>query len=55
MLRAEIGVCAIGGISAGNVKSIADAGGQGAAAISSFYLADDPAETARAFRAAFGT
>ena len=55
VLRAGIGVCAIGGISAENVKSIAAAGGPGAAAISSFYSADDPAETARAFRAAFGT
>ncbi len=55
VLRAKIGICAIGGINAENVKSIAAAGGPGAAAISAFYQADDPAETARAFRAAFGT
>ena len=55
VLRARIDVCAIGGIDAASVKEIAAAGGRGAAAIRAFYQADDPAETARAFRAAFGS
>lgn len=54
-LRTRIDICAIGGIDAQNVGQIANAGGRGAAAIRAFYEADDPAETARAFRAAFGT
>jgi len=53
VLRARIPVLAIGGVSSDNVRLVAQAGGQGAAAIGAFYAASDPAETARAFRAAF--
>jgi len=52
-LRAGIPVVAIGGITSDNVRLIAQAGGHGAAAIGAFYAAADPAESARAFRAAF--
>jgi thiamine-phosphate pyrophosphorylase len=55
VLRSEIPVLAIGGVESGNVEQIAAAGGEGAAAISAFFDAEDPAETARLFRAAFGT
>ncbi len=54
-LRTSIEICAIGGIDVNNVGEIANAGGRGAAAIRAYYESDDPAETARAFRAAFGT
>lgn len=53
VLRSPVQVVAIGGIEPGNVGQIASAGGRGAAAISAFYRAADPAEVARAFRAAF--
>jgi thiamine-phosphate pyrophosphorylase len=52
-LRARIPVVAIGGITSDNVRLVAQAGGHGAAAIGAFYAAADPAESARAFRAAF--
>ena len=52
-LRARIPVVAIGGITSDNVRLVAQAGGHGAAAIGAFYGAADPAESARAFRAAF--
>lgn len=52
-LRAKIPVVAIGGITSDNVRLVAQAGGRGAAAIGAFYAAADPAESARAFRAAF--
>ncbi len=52
-LRAKIPVVAIGGITSDNVRLVAQAGGRGAAAIGAFYGAADPAESARAFRAAF--
>jgi thiamine-phosphate pyrophosphorylase len=55
VLRAKIPVLAIGGVATDNVGAIAEAGGPGAAAISAFHDAEDPAETARLFRAAFGT
>ena len=53
VLRARTPVLAIGGVTKENVRLVAQAGGPGAAAISAFYLVEDPAETARAFRAAF--
>ncbi|MFQ5845924.1 MAG: thiamine phosphate synthase, partial [Planctomycetota bacterium] len=53
-LRARVPVVALGGVDASNVAEVAQVGGCGAAAISAFYDAADPAETARAFRAAFG-
>ncbi len=53
-LRTRVPVLALGGVSVNNVEQIAEAGGAGVAAISAFYMAEDPAETARAFRAAFG-
>ncbi len=52
-LRARIPVVAIGGITSDNVRLVAQAGGHGAAAIGAFYGVADPAESARAFRAAF--
>ena len=52
-LRARIPVVAIGGITSDNVRLVAQAGGHGAAAIGAFYGTADPAESARAFRAAF--
>jgi thiamine-phosphate pyrophosphorylase len=54
VLRAKVPVVAIGGVDASNVGRIAGAGGKGCAAISAFEGAADPAETARALRAAFG-
>jgi thiamine-phosphate pyrophosphorylase len=53
VLRARIPVVAIGGVTSDNVRLIAQAGGQGAAAIGAFHA--NPAETARAFRAAFAS
>jgi thiamine-phosphate pyrophosphorylase len=53
VLRAQIPVIALGGVDCGNVQFVAEAGGRGAAAITAFYEVEDPAETARAFRAAF--
>jgi len=53
VLRARVPVYAIGGVSTENVRLVAQAGGAGAAAIRAFARAEDPAETARAFRAAF--
>jgi len=52
-LRSRVPVVAIGGITSDNVRLVAQAGGHGAAAIGAFYAAADPAESARAFRAAF--
>jgi thiamine-phosphate pyrophosphorylase len=52
-LRARVPVVAIGGITGENVRLVAQAGGQGAAAIGAFYGGADAAESARAFRAAF--
>jgi len=54
VLRARVPVLAIGGVDLFTVPEVAGAGGKGAAAISAFYDAPDPAETARLFRAAFG-
>ncbi|HEX5136782.1 MAG TPA: thiamine phosphate synthase [Planctomycetota bacterium] len=51
-LRARVPVVGIGGITSDNVRLVAQAGGNGAAAIGAFY-SSDAAETARAFRAAF--
>jgi len=51
-LRARVPVVAIGGITSDNVRLVAQAGGNGAAAIGAFF-GSDAAETARAFRAAF--
>ena len=53
-LRARVPVVGIGGISGENVRLVAQAGGDGAAAIGACYNVQDPAATARAFRAAFG-
>ncbi len=53
VLRSRVPVYAIGGVSTDNVRLIAQAGGPGAAAIGAFARVEDPAETARAFRAAF--
>jgi len=55
VLRATVPVLAIGGVDRDNVGRVAAAGGTGAAAISAFYGVDDAAETARAFRSAFGS
>jgi thiamine-phosphate pyrophosphorylase len=55
VLRAGIPVVAIGGVTSDNVRLVAQAGGSGAAAIRAYYAETDPAETARAFRAAFAT
>jgi thiamine-phosphate pyrophosphorylase len=54
VLRARVPVIGIGGVTGENVRLVAQAGGRGAAAIGAFYNVTDPAETARAFRAAFG-
>jgi len=51
--RIRVPVYAIGGVSTENVRLVAQAGGPGAAAIRAFSRAEDPAETARAFRVAF--
>lgn len=53
VLRAQVPILALGGVDPGNVHLVAEAGGRGAAAISAFYDVEDPAETARALRAAF--
>ncbi len=53
VLRAKIPVIALGGVTTENVRLIAQAGGRGAAGISSFYGVEDAAEAARTFRAAF--
>jgi len=53
VLRAKIPVFGIGGVTTENVRLVAQAGGQGAAAISAFFTSLDAAESARAFRAAF--
>ena len=53
VLRAHAPVLAIGGVTGENVRLVAQAGGSGAAAISAFSRVADPAESARAFRAAF--
>jgi thiamine-phosphate pyrophosphorylase len=53
VLRAQIPVIGIGGITSDNVRLVAQAGGRGAAAIGAFFGTADPAESARAFRAAF--
>ena len=55
VLRAHVPVLAIGGVDVESVGVVAGAGGTGAAAISAFAGAADPAETARRFRAAFGS
>ena len=55
VLRAEIPVLGIGGITTKTVAHVALAGGDGAAAISAFYRVKDAAETARLFRAQFGS
>lgn len=55
VLRANIPVLGIGGITTENVRLVAQAGGPGAAAISAFFSAEDAAESARAFRAAFAS
>jgi thiamine-phosphate pyrophosphorylase len=52
--RARVPVVAIGGVTVDNVADIVRAGAQGAAAISAYSRAQDPAETARRMRAAFG-
>jgi len=52
-LRARVPVLGLGGIVPANVADVARAGATGAAAITAFSGAADPAETARAFRAAF--
>lgn len=53
VLRSNVPVLAIGGVTKENVRLVAQAGGPGAAAIGAFHLVEDPAETSRAFRAAF--
>ena len=53
VLRSKIPVLAIGGVTGENIRLIAQAGGSGAAAIGAYYGAEDAAESARAFRAAF--
>ena len=53
VLRTRIPVVAIGGIDASNVSQVARAKAAGAAAISAYSGAPDPAAVARAFRAAF--
>jgi thiamine-phosphate pyrophosphorylase len=53
VLRSSIPVIGIGGVSSENVRLVAQAGAPGAAAIGAFFHAQDSAETARAFRAAF--
>jgi thiamine-phosphate diphosphorylase len=53
VLRTKIPILAIGGVTGENVRLIAQAGGRGAAAIRAFYDTSDPADTARALRAAF--
>jgi thiamine-phosphate diphosphorylase len=55
VLRARVPVLAIGGVDAERVAEVARAGGRGAAAISAFFDAADPALVARRFRAAFGS
>ena len=53
VLRTKIPILAIGGVTGENVRLVAQAGGHGAAAIRAFYDTADPADTARALRAAF--
>ncbi|MHC4818523.1 MAG: thiamine phosphate synthase [Planctomycetota bacterium] len=55
VLRTKIPILAIGGITGENVRLVAQAGGRGAAAIGAFYDTADPADAARAFRAAFAS
>jgi thiamine-phosphate pyrophosphorylase len=53
VLRTSVPVVAIGGVDTGNVFDLARTDAVGAAAITAFSRAPDPAETARTFRAAF--
>jgi len=52
--RTRVPILAIGGVTVDNVEEIVRAGAWGAAAISAYSDAPDPAETARRMRAAFG-
>jgi len=55
VLRTSIPVLAIGGVTTGNVDEIVRAGAAGAAAVSLYARAADPAEAARRMRAAFAS
>lgn len=50
--KAELPICAIAGINAGNAAAVIAAGADGVAVISALSLAPDPAAAARALRAA---
>jgi len=53
VMRIRVPIVAIGGVTADNVAEVVRAGARGAAAISAYSAAPDPADTARRMRAAF--